>query len=208
MAASFQILKAFAPLLRYPSERFPQQVESALLLCAHEPQARGYLEQLKNFVAAHDSWALEEDYTRTFDINPAVAMDVGFQLFGLAYKRGEFLVKMQGALRRVGMDAGTELADHLPTLLELCAALPADEGLQLMEECLAPAIKKMLEGVPKDAKGLATAALALGEYVAANYRCLGEANPDLQDEAHDITEGYEYSPGDLDDLRLGVNRHE
>ncbi len=208
MAASFEILLAFAPLLRYPGAHYPQQVEAALSLCAHEPKARGYLEKLKDFVAAHDAWALEEDYTRTFDINPAVAMDVGFQLFGLAYKRGEFLVKMQGALRRVGMDAGTELADHLPTLLELCAALPADEGLQLMEECLAPAIKKMLEGVPQDAKGLATAALALGEYVTANYRCLGEANPDLQDEAHDITEGYEYSPGDLDDLRLGVNRHE
>ena len=36
----------------------------------------------------------------------------------------------------------------------------------------------------------------------------GEANPDLQDEAHDITQGYEYSPGDLDDLHLGVKRHE
>jgi len=208
MAASFEILKAFAPLLRYPGAQYGQNVERALTLCAHEPQARACLEQLKAFVAAHDSWSLEEDYTRTFDINPAVAMDVGFQLFGLAYKRGEFLVKMQGALRRVGMDAGTELADHLPTLLELCAALPADEGIQLMEECIAPAIKKMLEAVPKDAQGLAGAALALGEYVAANYRCLGEANPDLQDEAHDITQGYEYELGDLDDLRLGVNRHE
>jgi nitrate reductase molybdenum cofactor assembly chaperone len=208
MAQSFEILKAFAPLLRYPGEQYARQVERTLELCAHEPQARRFLEALMSYVEANDLWTLEEDYTRTFDINPAVAMDVGFQLFGLAYKRGEFLVKMQGALRQVGMNAGTELADHLPTLLELCAALPADEGLQLMEECVAPALKRMLEGVPRDAQGLANAAIALGEYVAANYRCLGVASPDLQDEAHDITQGYEYELGDLDDLKLGVKRHE
>lgn len=34
MAASFRNPQAFAPLLRYPSERFPQQVESALFCCA------------------------------------------------------------------------------------------------------------------------------------------------------------------------------
>lgn len=208
MAQSFEILKAFAPLLRYPGEQYPRQAALALGLCGHEPQAKRHIEALKAFADGHDIWTLEEDYTRTFDINPAVAMDVGFQLFGLAYKRGEFLVKMQAALRQVGMDAGTELADHLPTLLELSAALPADEGLQLVEECIAPALKRMLEGVPRDSTGLANAALALGEYVAANYRCLGEANPDLQDEAHDITQGYEYELGDLDDLKLGVKRHE
>lgn len=208
MAASFEILKAFAPLLRYPSDDYVARVEQALALCALENETRGSLTALRDFVKGRTGWELEEDFTRTFDINPSVTMDVGFHLFGLAYKRGEFLVKMQGALREAGMSAGTELADHLPTLLELAAALPADEGLQLVEECIAPALKKMLEAVPRDSKGLALAALALGDYVAANYRCLGEANPDLLDEAHDITQGYEYSPGDLDDLHLGVKRHE
>lgn len=208
MAASFEILKAFAPLLRYPGEDYASRVEQALAQCASEKETRTLLAALSEFVKSRSSWQLEEEFTRTFDINPSVTMDVGFHLFGLAYKRGEFLVKMQGALRDAGLSAGTELADHLPTLLELTAALPAEEGVQLVEECIAPALKKMLEAVPKDSKGLALAALALGTYVADNYRCLGEANPDLLDEAHDITQGYDYSPGDLDDLHLGVKRHE
>lgn len=208
MAASFEILKSLAPLLRYPGDDYQARLDSALELCTGEKATRDMLAELKAFTLGKAPWQLEEDFTRTFDINPSVTMDVGFHLFGLAYKRGEFLVKMQGALRKAGLSAGTELADHLPTLLELAAALPAEEGLQLVEECIAPALKKMLETVPRDSKGLALAALALGEYVAANYRCLGEANPDLQDEAHDITQGYEYSPGDLDDLHLGVKRHE
>jgi nitrate reductase assembly molybdenum cofactor insertion protein NarJ len=208
MSASFEILKAFAPLLRYPGDDYLSHVERALACCAGEKEAKAQLTALRDFVKGRTGWELEEEFTRTFDINPSITMDIGFHLFGLAYKRGEFLVKMQGALRSVGMQAGTELADHLPTLLELAAMLPGEEGLQLVEECIAPALKKMLEAVPRTAKGLALAALALGDYVAANYRCLGEADPDLLDEAHDITQGYDYSPGDLDDLHLGVKRHE
>ena len=207
MAAAFEHLKKFSPVLRYPAAGGPQAVQDALAAVAPQSEAARELAALREFLDGKDLYTLEEEYTRTFDINPVVTLDVGFQLFGLAYKRGEFLVKMRQALARCGMEQGTELADYLPTLLELAAALPAGEDLALVEECIAPAVKRMVAGLPDKAGGFAHGLKALHAHLAANWGCSDIADPDLRDEAHDITEGYEYSPGDLDDLRLGVNRH-
>lgn len=207
MAASFEILKSFAPLLRYPDAGYAGRVKALLDACAGEPTVQVDLNGLLEFTNKRTILDLEEEFTRTFDINPAVTLDVGFHLFGLAYKRGEFLVKMRQGLARCNMDQGTELADHLPTLLDLAAALPSEDGLALVEECIAPAVKRMVEGLPEGNRGFAHSVAALHAYLAANYRCADVADPDLQDEAHDITQGYEYSPGDLDDLHLGVSRH-
>jgi nitrate reductase assembly molybdenum cofactor insertion protein NarJ len=204
--ASLAQLKLFAPLLRYPNGEYSAAIGAAREISAAAAQA--HLDALAAYAGGRSGWDLEEDYTRTFDINPAVTLDVGFHLFGLAYKRGEFLVRSRDALKRCGMSEGTELADHLPTLLELAALLPQEEGVHLVEEAIAPAVKRMAEGLPKGAGGFAHAVLALHEQLAANWKCSGICDPDLQDDAHDITQGYEYSVGDLDDLKLGVKSHE
>ena len=41
-----------------------------------------------SFVEQHELWQIEETFTRTFDVNPACALEVGWHLFGEEYARG------------------------------------------------------------------------------------------------------------------------
>jgi nitrate reductase delta subunit len=52
---------------------------------------------------------LEEFYTRTFDINPVSALEIGWHLYGEQYERGAFLVKMRELSRTLGVEESTSL---------------------------------------------------------------------------------------------------
>ncbi len=52
-------------------------------------------------------WEVEEAFTRTFDVNPACALEVGWHLFGEEYTAAMFLVRMREELRKHG-SAGVE----------------------------------------------------------------------------------------------------
>lgn len=167
------ILPAFAPVLRYPQADYRARLARLIDELGPDEAATRILSEVREFAEGLDDLGLEEAYTQTFDINPAVTLDVGYHLFGLAYQRGEFLVKMQEGLRLCGMTQGTELADHLPLLLEMTGALE-DEGmaLALVEEVIAPAVKRMKEGFAKDRPGFGLSLYALHAYLEANYRCV------------------------------------
>ncbi|HSE32303.1 MAG TPA: hypothetical protein VLA93_12100, partial [Pyrinomonadaceae bacterium] len=54
-------------------------------------------ESFTNFRAGIENFSLsnlQELYTRTFDLNPACALEIGYHLFGENYKRGEFLANL------------------------------------------------------------------------------------------------------------------
>lgn len=87
---------------------------------------------------------LQELFTRTFDLNPVCALEVGWHLFGEEYERGAFLVRMREALREHGVPEGGELPDHLATMLRLLPRLDRDEADLLVVHALAPAVDKML----------------------------------------------------------------
>ncbi len=89
--------------------------------------------------------AIQELYTRTFDIQPITTLDVGFVLFGDDYKRGEILSNLNKEHLACGNPCGNELADHLPNLLRLIALKGKDDFVrELVDMILAPALRAMI----------------------------------------------------------------
>ncbi len=89
---------------------------------------------------------LQEYYIRTFDVNAACYLDIGYVLFGEESKRGQFLLNMKSEQLKAGNDCGTEFADHLPNVLTLLPKIK-DELFRedLVVTMLLPALKHMLE---------------------------------------------------------------
>ena len=141
-----QIYKHIAHLFNYPGGDYRMVVEKLHL----ELQAYGksfvddFLPVARHFTSIPVS-ELQEYYIRTFDVNAACYLDVGYVLFGEESKRGQFLLNMKNEQLKANNDCGTEFADHLPNVLTL---LPKIEDHNFREELvvtmLLPALKHML----------------------------------------------------------------
>ena len=134
-----ELYELLAGLLEYPHEDWPTQTERAR---AAANSALG------EFIVAVESLSvigLQELYTRTFDLNPSCALEVGYHVFGENYKRGEFLAHLRETEAPFALGQDQQLPDYLPVLLRLLVKLE-DEELRgsLIVECLIPAIEKML----------------------------------------------------------------
>jgi nitrate reductase assembly molybdenum cofactor insertion protein NarJ len=114
----------------------------------------------------------EDLYIRTFDIHAICFLEVGYVLFGEDYKRGHLLVKLHDVLREFGIDPRGELADHLPTLLELLPKLRAvrpDEAEALAEKLIHPALEKMLQGFAENGNPYAEPLKAVKTLLESDY---------------------------------------
>jgi nitrate reductase delta subunit len=65
--------------------------------------------------------SLQEDYTDTFDLEPACSLELGWHLFGDTHDRGGFLAVLRDDLRQAGVEETAGLPDHLAHLLSLVA---------------------------------------------------------------------------------------
>lgn len=137
------IYKAFADLLDYPNDRWTTRVESV-----HRITADSDSEALAKFLAGVEQLSLfdlQELYTRTFDLNPVCALEIGYHLFGENYKRGLFLANLRETESPFNLGQERQLPDYLPVLLRLLTTLDEKElRASLIGECLIPAIGKML----------------------------------------------------------------
>ncbi len=136
------VYERLASLLEYPDARW----ESNIALCADLATLSEFCEG----VAALSLSDLQELYTRTFDLNPVCALEIGYHLFGENYKRGQFLASLRETEAPFDLGQEHQLPDYLPVLLRLLTKLD-DEELRssLIGECLVPAIDKMI-GALKD----------------------------------------------------------
>ncbi len=133
-----------AGLLAYPKAGYAGRVAASLPpLVEWCPRAEPALRAFAAFVASHAETDLEERYTRTFDVNPTCALEIGWHLFGEQYERGAFMVDMRVQLRRHGIPESTELPDHLVHALPLAGRLAADEAAAFATDGLLPALAKM-----------------------------------------------------------------
>ena len=137
-----------AALLRYPTEGYENDavrscgaLEDAVQEVA-VPLLR-FLEQTRGLSLMD----LQELYTVTFDLDPVCSLEVGWHLFGENYERGEFLVKMRGELRRLGVKESTELPDHLSHALIALGRMEPEEAADFAAACLIPALDKMSAGI-------------------------------------------------------------
>ncbi len=137
-------LEATSALLRYPGPDHPLRLERCLAAVpAALPEARACLQAFQERTRGLSTEALQELYTRTFDLNPASSPELGWHLFGDRYERGLFLVKLRQLMRRVELAETTELPDHLAGVLELLPRMPAEEAADLAAACVLPALAKM-----------------------------------------------------------------
>lgn len=142
------IYEGLAGLLDYPGANWWSLIESSGQLASEEMP--GNFDLFLSFRKAVNRLSLselQELYTRTFDLSPVCALDIGYHLFGENYKRGVFLANL--AETEAPFDLGQEhqLPDYLPVLLRLLTKLDEDEELRsaLIVECMVPALEKMLK---------------------------------------------------------------
>lgn len=145
--------QSLAALFDYPEVDYPAQVQKAYALLADRyPQAAAELQTFVEAVASGGQLYTEEAldeiqeiFTRSFDVQAITTLGVGYVMFGDDYKRGELFVNLSREYADIGIDCGTELADHLPTVLRLIARWQ-DEDLvvELVEELLHPALHRMI----------------------------------------------------------------
>src|SRR5574340_1765374 len=136
-----------ATLLRYPNETYAADVtRSSASIAAVDPKLAALLGEFVERTRGISVEEMQVLYTSTFDLDPICSLEVGWHLFGENYERGEFLVKMRGELRRLGVAESSELPDHLSHVLEALDRMQADEASDFAAACLFPALDKIIAG--------------------------------------------------------------
>jgi nitrate reductase delta subunit len=137
-------LANLAPLLSYPGPDYQARVRECLA-DVPSPELAEFALNIEGLAFE----ALQELYARTFDWNPDTTLDLGWHLFGENYDRGDFLVKLRGALRTHGLPESTELPDHLSHILPLLECMPAPEQATFIAQFVLPGLRKLCAGLAK-----------------------------------------------------------
>lgn len=138
------ICERFAKLFEYPGEDYRANAEECLTALQGEHSAASApLEEFCAPIRDLSTDDLRELFTRTFDLNPMCTLEIGWQLYGEDYQRGEFLVKMREQLREFDLRESGELPDHMCHALVLLAHLEPDEAAAFAGGYLLPALDKM-----------------------------------------------------------------
>ena len=135
-----------APLFEYPDADYPGKVgDIEEYLVGRYSDAAADLGRFLELLPADDLQAMQELFTRSFDVQAATTLDVGYVLFGDDYKRGMLLANLNAEHRTAGIDTGTELGDYVPNLLRLMAVIEDEEVLHdLAYAILGPALLEMI----------------------------------------------------------------
>ena len=144
--------QSLAGLFDYPDALFPERVRRALdVVATHYPAAADDVKCFDSLLPVDDLIAMQELYTRTFDVQAITTLDLGYVLFGDDYKRGELLANLNREHTHKHNDCGSELADHLPNVLRLIPLIEDDELLtELVQEIVAPAVSQMIQEFSPD----------------------------------------------------------
>jgi len=136
-----------ADLFDYPDASYPSKVETITsFLRERYPQAAEEAGLFYADLPKESVDQMQELFTRSFDVQAITTLDIGYVLFGDDYKRGELLANLNREHNKVKNNCGFELADHLPNLLRLLSKLQDEELItELIQEILAPALKKMVD---------------------------------------------------------------
>ncbi len=161
------LCQLFADLLEYPSRPPLGAAEACVsLLAESHAEAADAMQPFVCFIRETPPEALEEIYTRTFDLTPTTSLYAGHHMFGETYKRSVFLAKLQAAYGENSFSCGAELADHLCALLRFVAAADqADFVEPLVGEVMVPALEKIESGLRVSGSPYADAAGALRQWL-------------------------------------------
>ncbi|MEE9555211.1 MAG: molecular chaperone TorD family protein [candidate division Zixibacteria bacterium] len=143
-----EIYDMLAGLLTYPESDYHQKV----IACSTEletlrPSANHHVRKFADYTEELPVYEIQELFTRTFDINPVCALEVGWQLYGENYERGNFMVKVRRKIREFGLTESGELPDHLAHILRILGRMERDEAHIFTSEFIMPALDKMIKGL-------------------------------------------------------------
>lgn len=151
MLSPLPLYDVFARLLSYPDPQFNVKLKEAkniLSVDSVQVCSSSVAEHFQSFirrVEGNSIEELEELYTRTFDINPVVNLEIGWLLYGEQYERGAFLVTMRRLLAKHAVEESAELPDHLTHVLLAMGRMEKQEADEFSEKYLLPYFKKLLE---------------------------------------------------------------
>ena len=124
----------------YPRPGLLEELEQGLASAGTNPARRG-LEAFIRKVGRLSLAEWEELATRTLDLSPAAAPYIGFQIWGESYQRGEFMSKLSHAMRKMDLDSGDELPDHIVPVLRYMAG--TDQPIPELTEHFETAVARM-----------------------------------------------------------------
>ncbi len=138
-----RVWELFAQLLDYPREvPLETLAECRILIAEISEDAAAGLGGFEAFVGGVSVGHLQEQYTRSFDMDESNSLYVGYHLLGESYKRSALLLELKVRYRTQGVEVAGELADHLPVVLRF---LGVCEDRELAHEIIVEAVRPMLE---------------------------------------------------------------
>lgn len=138
-------ISVFAPLLTYPDQNLMAHITRARQHLTH-PDALKNLDAFAADMAHIQARTWEEVYSRTFDLNPRCAPYLSVHLFGEeGFKRAQLMTGLKTRYAQLGLDAGSELPDHIAVVLRFVPHCDPGEWEELKHHCLVPALAKMRE---------------------------------------------------------------
>jgi nitrate reductase delta subunit len=141
------LYERLAALFNYPADGYGlNAVDDLEASDGESAEATAAFREFRAGIARLSTEELQELFTRTFDLNPMCTLEIGWQLYGEDYQRGEFLVKMRQQLREYDLPESGELPDHLSHALMLLGKLDAEEAAEFASCYLLPALDKMRSG--------------------------------------------------------------
>lgn len=145
------LFDALATLLEYPASAVAPTYAIAIgALADRHPAAAADLATAALANAPLSIADHQELYARTFDFDADTALYVGHHLFGEEGRRGLLIAGLVDRYRRLGLDIGVELADHVsPILRSFAVDAESEEARELAWMALRPAIAKILPAVER-----------------------------------------------------------
>jgi nitrate reductase molybdenum cofactor assembly chaperone NarJ/NarW len=161
------VYERFAALLEYPTSPVAALSATAIAECEGRcPQAAAQLAAFAAEAGPRPLADLQELYARTFDFDADTALYVGHHLFGEEGRRGLLIAGLVDRYRRLEMEIGVELADHMsPVLRSLARDEDSEEARELVRMALRPALAKILPSVERRANPYAAVVRALASAI-------------------------------------------
>jgi len=123
-------------LLDFPGEDLLSQVK--LLKGTAESMSAGSGQVILDFLeylGKTSPIAVQEEYTRTFDLDPSLCLNLTFHKWGENKKRNSALAEFKKTYRDAGFEVcGEELPDYLPIVLEFLSVCPEESCLPIYDE--------------------------------------------------------------------------
>lgn len=139
------IYSFFADILDYPEHSIANSIDDcAAELAVQAPDAQVQIMEFSTAVAPKNLGQLQESYTNAFDLRPDCTLNLGYHIFGDDARRGLFLVELKERMEARGIQPGVELPDHIALILRYLD-LAEEERPSVIEDCLLPAVSRMVE---------------------------------------------------------------